>query len=161
MLPRYLGLVSATFPGLNFVSVGPPPAGNSDLVGFWPIWSLWHLEKFRARAGNTKTQLPGAQGILGEKSGRPKGLSSKFCKNNSVYVLANRTPTGGKSRNTRFLAHLASDSLWHVQKFHPENRKMQFPSARSTSGTRPPEKFSPRIPHIFYIFCFGRPDRHG
>ena len=49
MLPRYPG----------FRLVGPPPAGNSNLVIFWPILGLWQLGKFWAE--NTKPQFSGAR----------------------------------------------------------------------------------------------------
>ena len=56
------GMVSRNFLGNDFFLVGPPPAGNSNLVVFGPILGLWHLGKFRARAENRKTQFPGASG---------------------------------------------------------------------------------------------------
>ena len=69
------GMVSATFLGTNCFLVGPPPAGNSDLAVLWPILGLWHVEKFRAWAKNTKTQFPGARATFGEGgSNRPKKL---------------------------------------------------------------------------------------
>ena len=54
-------MVFRTFLGNNFFLVRPPPAVNSNLAVFWPILGLWHLEKFRAQAENTKTQFPGAR----------------------------------------------------------------------------------------------------
>ena len=62
------GMVYRTFLGDNFFSVGPPPVGNGDLVGFWPVLGLGHLEKFWAWAKNRKTQFPGARGTFGEKN---------------------------------------------------------------------------------------------
>ena len=53
--------------GTTFFSVGPPPVGNSDLLGFWPVLGLGHLEIFQARAKNRKTQFPGARGPETEK----------------------------------------------------------------------------------------------
>ena len=61
MLWRYLGWLPATFLATFFL-VEPQPAGNGNLVGVWPILGLWHSEKFRARAQNTKTQFPGTRG---------------------------------------------------------------------------------------------------
>ena len=90
--------------GNNFFLVGPPPVGNGDLVGFWPILGRGHLEKFRAWAKNRKTQFPGARGPETEqKITTPSGMVvRKFL---AVYVLTDRTPTGGKTRNTRILGH--------------------------------------------------------
>ena len=41
--------------------------GNGDLLGFGPVLGRRHLEKFRARAENRKTQFPGARGPETEK----------------------------------------------------------------------------------------------
>ena len=43
--------------------------------------------------------------LLGGKSGRPKSFSPKGRNFFTFYVLADRTPTGEKSRNTGFLGH--------------------------------------------------------
>ena len=48
--------------GAQFFSFGPPPVGNGDLVVFWPVLSLGHLEKFRPRRKTPETQFPGARG---------------------------------------------------------------------------------------------------
>ena len=69
MLPHYPGCFSATFSGISFFPVGPPPVGNGDLVVFWPILGCGHLEKFGDWAINRKTQFPGARGPeTGKKS---------------------------------------------------------------------------------------------
>ena len=60
------GRFSANFSG-TFFSVGPPAAGNGDSEVFWPFLGVWHLEKFRAWAENTKTQFPGGGGTFGGK----------------------------------------------------------------------------------------------
>ena len=62
MLPRYPGWFSATFLGTTFFRSDPHAVGNGDLVGFWPVLGLGHLQRFRARAENRKTQFPGARG---------------------------------------------------------------------------------------------------
>ena len=57
---------------------------------------LWHSHKFRAPAGNTKIQFPGARGTFGgKKYGRPKGFSPKFRDFLTFDGLANRTPRAG------------------------------------------------------------------
>ena len=61
------GFVCRSCLGNNFFVVGPPPVGNSDLVGFGPILGRRYLEKFRYRAKNRKTQFPGARGPETEK----------------------------------------------------------------------------------------------
>ena len=72
------GWVSAHFSGRTFLPVRPPPAGDSNLVGFGPILGLWHVEKFRARAENTKRNFPMLGALVGGKPSRPKSLSPKF-----------------------------------------------------------------------------------
>ena len=67
MLPRYPVWFSTTFSGPTFLLVGPPPVGNGGLVVFRPVLGLGHLEKFRARAKNIKTQFPEARGPETEK----------------------------------------------------------------------------------------------
>ena len=76
--------------------VGPPPVGNGDLVGVWPVFGLGHLEKFRARAENRKAQFSGARGPKTEKKNTT--LSGMVVRNFlTFYVLTDRTPRGGKN----------------------------------------------------------------
>ena len=51
-----------------FFLLGPPPAGNSDLVAIWPILAtiLAHLDEIQAPAENTKTPFPDARGTFVE-----------------------------------------------------------------------------------------------
>ena len=65
-------MVSRNFLGNKSFSVRPPLAGNSYLVVFGPILGLWHLDKLRAQAENTKTQFPGARGTCGGEIRPPK-----------------------------------------------------------------------------------------
>ena len=90
------GLVTHKFIGNRLFSVGPLPAGNRGSVVFWPIVGLWHLEKFRARAENKKTQSPGAPGTFGEKIRPPKKCFSSNFRNPEP----DQTGTGGKSPPT-------------------------------------------------------------
>ena len=71
-------------------------------MGFRPILGLWHLEKFRAQAENTKTQFPGAGGTLG---GNPDARIAQLFY--VLFVLADWTATGGEWQNTGFRAVLA------------------------------------------------------
>ena len=128
------------FLGNDFFSGGPPPVGNGVLVGVWPILGLGHLEKFQAQAKNRKTQFLGARGPKIEEKKLPRypgWLSATFL---HVYVLPDRTPSGGKSQNTEIVAHFG---LWHLEKSRAraENRKPQFPGAR---GPKIKEKKLPR-----------------
>ena len=64
------------FPQLSreqvFFRSDPHVVGNGGLVGFWPVLGRRHLEKFRARAENSKTQFPGAGGTFGGELCPPK-----------------------------------------------------------------------------------------
>ena len=51
----------------NFFFGRTPLVGNSDVVVFWPVLGLGHLDKFRAQAENRKTQFPGTRGPEIEK----------------------------------------------------------------------------------------------
>ena len=96
------GWFPTTFSGTT-VFVGPGPTGRKRwFSGISARSGLGHLEKFRARAENTKVQSPGARGTLGGgKSGRPKGFSPKLCNLFTFSVLAARTLRGGKSQNRK------------------------------------------------------------
>ena len=92
-------MVFRNFLGCNFFPVGPPPVGNGDLVGFWPVLGLGHLKKFRTGAKNKKSQFPGARGPKMKKT--VITVSGMVFRNFlTVYVLADRTPRVEKSRNT-------------------------------------------------------------
>ena len=85
-----------------FFQSDPHVVGNDDLVGFWPALGLGHLEKFRARAENRKTQFPAAPKRKKKLPRCPGWLSATFF---TFYVLTNRTPTGRKSQNMGSLGH--------------------------------------------------------
>ena len=88
-----------------FFRSDPHVVGNGDLLGFWPVLGRGHSEKFRARAENRKTQFPGDRGPETEK--KVTTLSGMVVRSFlSVYVLAHRTPKGGKSRNAGILGRL-------------------------------------------------------
>ena len=57
----------------------PHVVGNNDLLGFWPVLGRGHLEKFRARAENRKTQFPGAKGTFGRENPSAPDVSPKNC----------------------------------------------------------------------------------
>ena len=84
--------------------VGPTAVGNGDLVGFWPILGRRHLDKFQAQAENRKPQFPDARGP--ETGEKVITLSGMVVRNFlTLYVLTDRTPTDGKTQNTRIFGH--------------------------------------------------------
>ena len=89
---------------INF-SVGLLPARNSNLGFFLAQFGPLALEKTISE--HTKTQLPGARGTVffGGGSGHPKNFSSEFRNLSGFSVLADWTPTGGKSQSTGLLGH--------------------------------------------------------
>ena len=150
--------------GLCF-SVGPPPAGSSDLVGFGPIWGLWHREKFRARAENIKTQFPSVGAFfLGGNTATQKISPRNFA---FFYILYFGQPDPHRQEIAKYwgfgtfwprMAAIGSErnSGWKTEKH-------KLPSPRGTFGEKHAagRKFLPKISQLFYIFRFGRPDRHG
>ena len=90
-------MVSRNFVGSNFfLSVKPPAARNSDLVVFGPL-DTGHLEKFQARAENTKTQFPNARGTFGGEIRAAKKFLPRIVQ--FFYILCFGQPdrTGRKS----------------------------------------------------------------
>ena len=81
---------------------------KGDLLGVWPVLGRGHLEKFRARVKNGKTQFPDARGPEIKKITTLSGMGVRnfFI----LYILPGRTPRGRKSRNTGILGHFG---LWH------------------------------------------------
>ena len=78
--------------------------------GQTPTWSetviQWSFGAFRGWAGNRKMHFPSARGSFrGGKSGRPKSFSQNVRNFFTFFVLTDRTPRGGKSRNTGVLGH--------------------------------------------------------
>ena len=86
------------FPQLSpdFFSVGPPPAGNGDLVVFWAA-GTW-----RNSGPGPKTEKRNFPVLGGPKRGEKVTTLSGMVVRNflTLYVLADQTPRGRKSRNT-------------------------------------------------------------
>ena len=91
--------------------------GNSDLVGFWPVWGCGHLEKFRARAENRKTQFLGARGTFGKNPSAPK-----------VYVLRFGRPDshGRGNRKIHFRPKSNKTSYFGQKLVQPKSTKTSF-----------------------------------
>ena len=72
-----------------------------------PLLGLWPLEKSRARAGNTKTQVPGARGTWGKDPAAPEVSPRNPATSFPFTVWPNGPPTGGKPQDTDFKYVLA------------------------------------------------------
>ena len=133
-LPRYPGWFSANFLATTFFLVGPPPARSSNLVGFWPILGLWHLDKFQAGAENTKTQFPGARGtFMGNRFYH--AFRDGFPQRSRESLFFARTPTG---RNYRFSGGFGP--FWPISKC-PRLKAAQNPTGLLfPAGGGPTEK---------------------
>ena len=118
---------------------------------------LGRLEKIRARAKNRKTHFPGATGPETVKNKIITASGMVVCNFLTVYVLTDRTPTGGKLRNTRILGR------WHLEKSRDraENVKLQFPGARARNAEKRYHAVRGGCPRLSYILCFGWPDPRG
>ena len=82
-----------------------PRGGKSQNTGFLgPLGLGQPLGTERNSGPNTqKCNFPELGALLGEKSVRPKSFSQKVRNFFTSCVLADQTPTGGKSQNTVFL----------------------------------------------------------
>ena len=95
-IPRYPGWLSATFLRFTFC-----PTGILGHFGLGrPLAKVPGLGRKQK-----KCNFPGLGALLGGKSGRPKSFPPKVRNFFTFYVLADRTPTGGKLRTTWFLGH--------------------------------------------------------
>ena len=147
-------MVFRNFLGIFFAPSNPHLVGNSDLLGVCPVLGCRHLEKFRARANNIKTQFPGARGTFGKKFSRPKGFSPSLRNFFALSVLADRTPTGGELQNTGVLGPFwPRTALGTERNSGPKTEKAQFPRARRTLGEkiRSPPKNIPKMAQFFLI----------
>ena len=108
-----------------------------------------HLEKFRARVKNGKTQFPGARGPK-----KTTTLSGMVVRNFfTFYVLPDRTPRGGKSRNTGILGHFG---LWHFGKsraWAENGKKCNFPALGVPKARKKVTTLSGMVVRNFFTLC--------
>ena len=110
------GMVFRNFLGKNFLSIGTPPIGNGDLLGFGLVRGPGHLEKFRAWAENRKMLFPGARGTFEEKICPPQKFLPEIAQ--IFYVLRFGRLEGREiAKYWLFGATLGHDSPWHLQNF--------------------------------------------
>ena len=78
----------------------------------------------------------------------------------TFHVLPDRTPRGGKLRNT---GGSGPFGLWHLEKSRAqaENGKTQFPGARGPKIEKSYHAIRDDCPQLFYILRFARPDPQG
>ena len=104
----------------NLFFARTPTGQKRWFSGILARFGLGHEEKFRDWAENTKMQFPGARGTFG-------GKFQKFLPEIALffifYVLADRTPRGGKSRNTGFLGHCGLGQPLALREIPGEKRK--------------------------------------
>ena len=96
-------MVSRNFLGNNFL-FGWTPTGRSetmiygDLVVFWPVLDLGHLEKFRAWAKNRKTQFSGARSTFGENIRPPQKYLPEIAQLFYTVCFGRPEPQGKENR---------------------------------------------------------------
>ena len=78
---------------------------NTGISGHFGPGRPLALREIPGLAENGKIQFPGARGTFGGESGRPKNFSPKVRNSSTFHVLADRTPTSRKSRDTGLLGH--------------------------------------------------------
>ena len=139
---------------------------RSETVIWWGFGLFWAEGTWRNSGTGPKTkktQFPGDRGPETEKKsyhGIRDGCPQLSL---TVYVLAHRTPTGGKSRNGGISGHFGPGPRLAIREKSwgwAETGKMQFPGARGTfwGGIRTPQKLLPGSAQLFYVKRFGRPD---
>ena len=93
------GMVVRNYLTVYVLTDQTPTAGSTRNTRFWAVLAYdgrWRLEKSRARAENRKSQFPSARGPEIEEK-KVTTLSGMVVRNFCIfYVLANRTPRGGK-----------------------------------------------------------------
>ena len=121
------GMIFRNFVGNKFFPVGPHVVVNGDLVVFWPVLGHGHLKKFRAGSKTEKRDFPALRFPKSTKNTTLSGIVVRNCF--TFYVLPERSPRGGKSRNIGFLGPFG---LGHLEKFRArvKNGKTHFPGAR-------------------------------
>ena len=90
------------FYALRFAGPDPHVREIAKCGYFRPFWPRTALGTWRNPGAGPKTEkcnFPVLGALLGGKSGRPKSFSPKVRNFFALYVLADRTPTGGKSEN--------------------------------------------------------------
>ena len=114
---KFLPKVALLFCVVHFARREPPGAGNCEILGLWPFWPRTALGTSRNSGRKTeKRNFPVLEALLREKYGRSKKFSPKFRNFFTVCALADRTPTGGQSRNTGFVGHFGLRHPWALGK---------------------------------------------
>ena len=156
-------MVFRDFLGDSFFLVRPPPAGNSDLVLFWPVLGRGHLEKSWTRAGNIKTQFPGARG---PKTERKRYHAVRDGCPQPFYVLRFARPDS-HGREIAQYGHFrpfwprTAFGTWR-NRARAENGKTQFPGARGPEiEGKSYHAIRDGCPQLFYPLRFARPDPQG
>ena len=143
--------------------VGPPLAGNSRLVGFWPILGLWHSVKFWAWAETTNTQFPSARGTFGGKIWPPKKFILETPQLYYILRFGQSDPHWWEIAKYWFCRPFWSRTAPGTERIYGwKTGKHNCPaSGRFGKKTRPPTKFLLALLQLFCVRHFPRPDPHG
>ena len=159
MLPRYPGWFSATFSGARFFSVGTPPVGNGDLVGFWPV-----LGTSRNSGTGPKTENRNFPALGVPKSRKKSYHAIRDGCPQLFYTLpfGQTDPQGRefeKYGDFRPFWPRAAFGTWRNPGRGRKTEKTQFPGAR---GPKIEGKKLPRYPGWLSatFYRFARPDPH-
>ena len=95
-------IIFRNFLGNNFF-FGLTPRWSQRVVywGFGLFWAAGHLEKFRARVKNGKTEFPGARGTFGGKSVSAPKFSPNNCATFLHFAFWPTGPPGAGNRKIR------------------------------------------------------------
>ena len=103
------GCPQKNFYGLRLAQPDPYGREIAKYGYFRPFWPRTALGTWRNPGAGPKTEkcnFPVLGALLAGKSGLPKSFSPKVRNFFILYILAGRTPTGGKLRNTGLLEQL-------------------------------------------------------
>ena len=130
-LPRYPGQFPATF----FFLSDPHVVGNSDLPGVLPVLGRGHLDKFRARAENRKTQFPGARGTFGGDLRPPQKFLPEIAQLFYILRFGRPDPNGREIAKCWPFWPRAAHGTWRNSGPKTENRN--FPELGGLLGANP------------------------
>ena len=139
----------------NFFTVYLLP---NQTLGHFGLGRPLALREIPGLGRKRRNAIYGARGTFGETIPPPQIFSPNVRNFLTFYVLADRTPMGGKSRNTGFLGHFGLGRPLALRQIPGLDRKRKNAISRSYGlfwgGNPDVPKFSPRRCATFLPFTF-------
>ena len=123
---------------------GSDVIGNGDLLGFWPVLGRGHVEKFKARAKNRKTQFPGGRGTFGEQIRPPQRFLPEIAQLFYILHFGRPDPQGRKIAKYGVSRPFWPRALGAYKNSGPKTEKHHFPVLEALLGENSvrPKSFS-------------------